>query len=145
MQLSADFTSLHGHRADAARGERELEFRRIAEERRALEALSAPEAPEILLGTGQLSLTKVMVLVGPERDPRDFRAVLRDLWHRFDPEDHMWLLPFAPLDTLDFTSFKMHVGSKLVLDAAGEILEKTEPKLDLDQIIYSVIEHIRAS
>jgi len=45
MQLSADFTSLHGHRADAARGERELEFRRIAEERRALEALSAPEAP----------------------------------------------------------------------------------------------------
>jgi hypothetical protein len=45
MQLSADFTSLHGHRADAARGERELEFRRIAEERRALEAPSAPEAP----------------------------------------------------------------------------------------------------
>ncbi|MFE6253929.1 hypothetical protein [Agromyces sp. NPDC057865] len=45
MQLSADFTSLHGHRADAARGERELEFRRIAEERRALEAQSAPEAP----------------------------------------------------------------------------------------------------
>jgi 4-hydroxy-3-polyprenylbenzoate decarboxylase len=32
----------------------------------------------------------------------------------------MWLLPFAPLDTLDFTSFKMHVGSKLVIDAAGE-------------------------
>ncbi len=72
-----------------------------------------------LLGTGQLSLTKVMVLVGPDRDPADFRAVLRDMWHRFDPEDHMWLLPFAPLDTLDFTSFKMHVGSKLVLDAAG--------------------------
>ena len=44
MQLSADFTSLHGHRADAARGERELEFRRIAEERRALEAQSAPGA-----------------------------------------------------------------------------------------------------
>jgi hypothetical protein len=45
MQFSADFTSLHGHRADAARGERELEFRRIAEERRALEAQSVPEAP----------------------------------------------------------------------------------------------------
>src|SRR5207245_3007368 len=49
-----------------------------------------------LLGTGQLSLTKVMVLVGPDRDPHDFRAVLRDLWNRFDPEDHMWLVPFAP-------------------------------------------------
>jgi len=80
-----------------------------------------------LLGTGQLSLTKVMVLVGPDRDPHDFRAVLRDLWNRFDPEDHMWLVPFAPLDTLDFTSLKMHVGSKLVIDAAGDIPVKSEP------------------
>ena len=44
----------------------------------------------------------------------------------------MWLLPFAPLDTLDFTSFKMHVGSKLVLDAAGEILTKAEPPRGFD-------------
>ncbi len=80
-----------------------------------------------LLGTGQLSLTKVMMLVGPDRDPRDFRAVLRDIWHRFDPEDHMWILPFAPLDTLDFTSFKMHVGSKLVIDATGEIRHRESP------------------
>ena len=80
-----------------------------------------------LLGTGQLSLTKVLVLVGPDRDPRDFRAVLRDIGRRFDPEDHMWLLPFAPLDTLDFTSFKMHVGSKLVLDACGPVLREESP------------------
>src|SRR5262245_43135451 len=50
-----------------------------------------------LLGTGQLSLTKVMILVGPDCDPHDFRDVLRQVWHRFDPEDHLWLLPFAPL------------------------------------------------
>src|SRR5207344_63432 len=73
-----------------------------------------------LLGTGQLSLTKVMVLVGPDRNPADFHAVLHDLWQRFSPEDHMWLLPLAPLDTLDFTSFKMHVGSKLVIVACGD-------------------------
>ena len=85
-----------------------------------------------LLGTGQLSLTKVMVLVGPDRDPHDFRAVLQDMWHRFNPEDHMWLLPFAPLDTLDFTSFKMHVGSKLVIDAAGEIVERADPPRAVD-------------
>jgi len=74
-----------------------------------------------LLGTGQLSLTKVLVLVRADRDPRDFRGVLRDIGERFDPEDHMWLLPFAPLDTLDFTSFKLHVGSKLVIDACGDV------------------------
>jgi 4-hydroxy-3-polyprenylbenzoate decarboxylase len=72
-----------------------------------------------LLGTGQLSLTKVLVMVGPDRDPDDFRAVIRDLLTRFHAEDHLWLIPVAPLDTLDFTSFKMHVGSKLVLDASG--------------------------
>jgi len=73
-----------------------------------------------------------MILVGPHCNPRDFRSVLREVWHRFDPEDHMWLLPFAPLDTLDFTSFKMHVGSKLVIDAAGEAFAKAEPPRDLD-------------
>jgi len=85
-----------------------------------------------LLGTGQLSLTKVLILVNADRDPHDFRAVLRDIWHRFDPEDHLWLLPFAPLDTLDFTSFKMHVGSKLVIDAAGEILERKDAPGNVD-------------
>src|SRR6185503_14943804 len=39
----------------------------------------------------------------------------------------MWLLPFAPLDTLDFTSFTMHVGSKLVLDACGTALRPDVP------------------
>jgi len=84
-----------------------------------------------LLGTGQLSLTKVMILVGPDCNPRDFHSVLRQVWHRFDPEDHIWLLPFAPLDTLDFTSFKMHVGSKLVIDAAGEMRVNEEPPRDV--------------
>ena len=85
-----------------------------------------------LLGTGQLSLTKVLVLVGPDRDPRDFRFVLRDIWQRFSPEDHMWLLPCAPLDTLDFTSFTMHVGSKLVIDASGEIRRPELPETSMD-------------
>jgi 4-hydroxy-3-polyprenylbenzoate decarboxylase len=85
-----------------------------------------------LLGTGQLSLTKVLVLVGPDRDPRDFRGVLRDIGQRFDPENHMWLLPVAPLDTLDFTSFTMHVGSKLVLDACGPVLRTAPSGTSID-------------
>ena len=72
-----------------------------------------------LLGTGQLSLTKVTVLVREDVPVRSFPAMLRELWYRFDPTDRMLLLPIAPLDTLDYTSFKLHVGSKLVLDATG--------------------------
>jgi 4-hydroxy-3-polyprenylbenzoate decarboxylase len=85
-----------------------------------------------LLGTGQLSLTKVLVLVDAECDPRDFHRVLREIGQRFDPENHMWLLPFAPLDTLDFTSFTMHVGSKLVIDACGPILRQDPNVLPMD-------------
>ena len=54
-------------------------------------------------------------------------ACFGDIGQRFDPEDHMWLLPFAPLDTLDFTSFTMHVGSKLVLDACGPVMRPEPP------------------
>src|SRR5437773_8557731 len=96
-----------------------------------------------LLGTGQLSLTKVLILIGPDRDPRDFRGVLREIWRRFDPEDHMWLLPFAPLDTLDFTSFKMHVGSKLVIDATGELIDRGEPPsgVEIDRFDSRIVRH----
>jgi 4-hydroxy-3-polyprenylbenzoate decarboxylase len=80
-----------------------------------------------LLGTGQLSLTKVMILVREDVNPRRFDAVLRELWFRFEPQERLLLLPLAPLDTLDFTSFTMHVGSKLVLDASGEPVTQTEP------------------
>ena len=82
-----------------------------------------------LLGTGQLSLTKVMVLVGADTDPSDFRRVLTEIWHRSKLDDRVLLLPTAPLDTLDFTSFKMHVGSKLVIDATGPVLQPDSPQL----------------
>jgi 4-hydroxy-3-polyprenylbenzoate decarboxylase len=72
-----------------------------------------------LLGTGQLSLTKCMILVDESVNPRDWPAVLRALRDHFDPAEDFLLLPGVPLDTLDFTSFRMNLGSKMVLDATG--------------------------
>ena len=72
-----------------------------------------------LLGTGQLSLTKCLILVDETVDPRDWSAVLRSLRDHFDPSEDFLLLPGVPLDTLDFTSFRMNLGSKMVLDATG--------------------------
>ena len=46
-----------------------------------------------LLGTGQLSLTKVAVMLREDVDPRDFRAMLRELWYRFEPEERMLIIP----------------------------------------------------
>lgn len=85
-----------------------------------------------LLGTGQLALTKCVVMVRPEVPVRSFSRTLRELWHRFDPRDRMLLLPIAPLDTLDYTSFEMHVGSKLVLDATGEVVTPDAPPTAID-------------
>jgi len=86
-----------------------------------------------LLGTGQLALTKVAVMLREDVQVRSFPAVLRELWYRFEPEERMLLLPIGALDTLDYTSYVMHVGSKLVLDAAGEpVTDRPPPTVVLD-------------
>ena len=70
-----------------------------------------------LLGTGQMALTKCVVLVDADVDARDFSAVLRAVRDHFDPAQDFLLLPGVPFDTLDFTSFTLNLGSKMVLDA----------------------------
>ncbi len=70
-----------------------------------------------LLGTGQLSLTKAIVLVDGDVNPRNRRAVFDALARNFDPAEDFLLLPGVPLDTLDFTSGVMNLGSKMVFDA----------------------------
>jgi 4-hydroxy-3-polyprenylbenzoate decarboxylase len=87
-----------------------------------------------LLGTGQLSLTKVAVMVGADVNPSRWESLLQELWYRFDPEERMLLLPIAPLDTLDYTSYRMHVGSKLVLDVTGDPVTTAAPPASLPSL-----------
>jgi 4-hydroxy-3-polyprenylbenzoate decarboxylase len=70
-----------------------------------------------LMGTGQLSLTKVIVLVDAGVNPRDRHQVFEALARHFDPAEDLLMIPGVPLDTLDFTSGRMNLGSKMVLDA----------------------------
>jgi UbiD family decarboxylase len=72
-----------------------------------------------LLGQGQLGLTKVLVTVDRNVNPRDIDAVLDALADRFEPSEDFLLLPRVPFDTLDFTSGTMNLGSKMVLDATS--------------------------
>ncbi|MBN1587730.1 MAG: menaquinone biosynthesis decarboxylase [Candidatus Omnitrophica bacterium] len=87
-----------------------------------------------LMGEGQLSLTKFIVLVDPGVDVRSWPEVLRAVAAHFDPAEDFLLLPGVPLDTLDFTSFTPDLGSKMVMDAtSGGKAPSTEvPKPDLD-------------
>ncbi len=87
------------------------------EERYAKEGMRAALG---LLGTGQLSLTKTVVLVDEDVDVTDWKAVFAAIRDHFEPEEDFLLLPGVPLDTLDFTSMRMNLGSKMVLDAMGK-------------------------
>ncbi|MDD8018745.1 MAG: menaquinone biosynthesis decarboxylase [Bacteroidota bacterium] len=77
-----------------------------------------------LMGTGQLSLTKCLICVSENVDVRNFHEVMKAVRDNFDPHFDFILIPKVPLDTLDFTSFTMNLGSKMIIDAT----EKKKPK-----------------
>ncbi len=70
-----------------------------------------------ILGEGQLSLTKCVITVSEDVNPRDFNAVLKAVHENFNPAYDFIMIPKVPLDTLDFTSYKMNLGSKMIIDA----------------------------
>lgn len=77
-----------------------------------------------LMGTQQLSLTKCLITVPHTVNPRDFTQVLRAVRENFDPHFDFMMLPKVPLDTLDFTSFTMNLGSKMIIDATRKRRQK---------------------
>ena len=70
-----------------------------------------------IMGEGQLSLTKCIITVSEDVNVRNFSAVLNAVHKNFDPAFDFIMIPKVPLDTLDFTSYKMNLGSKMIIDA----------------------------
>jgi 4-hydroxybenzoate decarboxylase subunit C len=70
-----------------------------------------------LMGMSQLSLTKCIVLVSEGVNVRSFDAVMKEVRDNFDPHFDFVMIPRVPLDTLDFTSFTMNLGSRMIVDA----------------------------
>jgi menaquinone biosynthesis decarboxylase len=70
-----------------------------------------------LMGMSQLSLTKCIILVSEGVNVRNFDEVIKEVRDHFDPHLDFVMIPRVPLDTLDFTSYTMNLGSKMVVDA----------------------------
>jgi 4-hydroxy-3-polyprenylbenzoate decarboxylase len=70
---------------------------------------------------GQLSLTKCLIMVGEGVNNRNFRELLRSIKGHFDPYYDALILNKVPLDTLDFTSYTMNLGSKILIDATPKL------------------------
>ena len=81
---------------------------------------NAVKAMMSIWGTGQLSLTKCIMTVPKFVNSRDIIEVFGYLGENFDPRKDLTLIQTTPLDTLDFTSRKMNVGSKVGFNCIGE-------------------------
>lgn len=72
-----------------------------------------------LLGFGQVSLTKVMIMTSAGTAIRDFKKVSEELWKYFDSRDSLHLITPTAQDTLDFTGPSLNKGSRLLLIATA--------------------------
>ena len=70
-----------------------------------------------LMGMSQLSLTKCIILVSEGVNVRNYDEVMKSVRDNFDPHFDFVMIPKVPMDTLDFTSFTMNLGSKMIIDA----------------------------
>jgi 4-hydroxy-3-polyprenylbenzoate decarboxylase len=91
-----------------------------AEKRKPQELLTIASA---ILGQGQLSLAKYLLIVAKEDDPaldiHDIAAFLRHLLERVDWRSDLHFHTRTTIDTLDYTGHGLNAGSKLVIAAAG--------------------------
>ncbi len=73
-----------------------------------------------ILGEGQLSLTKFLLLTDGAVDLRDFRATLQHILARTDFRTDLFVLANLSMDTLDYAGPKLNEGSKGILMGLGE-------------------------
>jgi 3-polyprenyl-4-hydroxybenzoate decarboxylase len=75
-----------------------------------------------ILGEGQLSLTKFLLLTDGEVDLTDFRALLSHILARADLARDLHVFACTSMDTLDYTGPAVNEGSKGVLLGLGDAI-----------------------
>ncbi|MDX6614631.1 MAG: 4-hydroxybenzoate decarboxylase subunit [Blastocatellia bacterium] len=93
----------------------------VVRERYAREALVSAFR---ILGEGQLSLTKFLMLTDTPLDLRDFPRLLEHVLARFNPQTDLFILANTSMDTLDYTSGQVNEGSKAILMGLGEAVRE---------------------
>jgi UbiD family decarboxylase len=77
-----------------------------------------------ILGEGQLSLTKFLIVLDREVDLKDFKVVLTHLLERTRPETDLFVFSNVSMDTLDYTGPAVNEGSKGVWLGVGDPVRK---------------------
>ncbi|HEV8157914.1 MAG TPA: UbiD family decarboxylase [Pyrinomonadaceae bacterium] len=102
----------------------------VVKERYAREALGAGFR---ILGEGQLSLTKFLLLTDKPQDLRDFKSLFEHILARVNWDSDFFIFDRTSFDTLDYASGKINHGSKAMLVGVGEAIRdlKREFKSEL--------------
>jgi 4-hydroxybenzoate decarboxylase subunit C len=97
-----------------------------------------------LLGEGQLSLTKILLLTDQLVRIDDIKALLPALLERLRPEEDLIVLSYTSFDTLDMTGPRPNRGSKAIMIGTGEkrrtlphSLRRTPPSIIRTAIPYT--------
>ncbi len=77
-----------------------------------------------ILGEGQLSLTKFLILTDTPQDLRDFKSLFEHVLARVRWESDLFIFSNVSMDTLDYTSGKINHGSKAVLLGLGDAVRE---------------------
>jgi UbiD family decarboxylase len=72
-----------------------------------------------ILGEGQLSLTKFLILTDTPQDLRDFKSLFEHVLARVRWESDLFIFSNVSMDTLDYTSGKVNQGSKAIILGLG--------------------------
>jgi 4-hydroxy-3-polyprenylbenzoate decarboxylase len=77
-----------------------------------------------LWGMGQMSLTKILIVVDQDVNVHDMNDVIWAVTTRADPKRDTMLIDNAPTDTLDPASPLLNLGSKMGIDATKKMKEE---------------------
>ena len=77
-----------------------------------------------ILGEGQLSLTKFLLLTDRAVDLKDFPATLQHVLARTDPRTDLYVFANTAMDTLDYTGPRLNEGSKGVWMGLGDAVRE---------------------
>ncbi len=87
-----------------------------------------------ILGEGQLSLTKFLLVIDAPRDLKDFRGTLEHLLERTRPETDLFVLSNLSMDTLDYAGPAVNEGSKGVWLGLGEPVRDLPGAFEAEQL-----------
>lgn len=90
-----------------------------------------------LWGQGQMSFCKAIVVVDEAVDPKDPRAVLRELVRRTDIDSDIWIIR-GVLDVLDHSAANPLFGAKIGIDLTNRVPGEPDRKKHTDVQIPSV-------